>query len=287
MKKKLGLFAIATLGASLLTSSLTGITPAHAAGLAVPDYEVKWYLDPAVVLNSDHKLKSSVLDEFDMPSTVEKMNVQYLDSDDLELNDEGWNVRIRKMEEFSDKEFELTYKKRYPIVNGDIEAALEAAEEDGFDADEEDYKPQVEWGYSSQTLSFSNKKDVTKKGYDGMELPSKGDSRDMAVDKLPGKLENWKPGDWAEDILDDAHIYGPVEAKRSIGEWDGEELYIEVWQIRSASGTGYDYLVEASMKIDDYATASAKRTSLKNKLVAKGWFLPADGLKTALILDRY
>lgn len=288
MKSKLKSVAGGMLfGASLLTAGLSGLTPAHAAGTAVPNYEVKWYLDPAVVLDSDHKLKSSVRSEFGMPSTVEKMNVEYLDSDDLELNDEGWNVRIRKMEEFSDEEFELTYKKRYPIVNGDIQAALEAAADDGFDADEEDYKAQVEWGYSSQTLSFSNDKDAEENGYDGMELPDAGDSRDMAVDKLPGKLENWQSGNWAEDILEDAHIYGPVEAKRSIGEWDDEELYIEVWQIRNAAGTGYDYLVEASMKIDDYSTASNKRDSLKNKLIQKGWFLPIDGLKTSLILERY
>jgi hypothetical protein len=60
-----------------------------------------------------------------------------------------------------------------------------------------------------------------------------------------------------------------------------------VWQIRKASGSGYDYIVEASFKEDDYAVASAKRDSLKDELVSHGWFLPQDGLKTSLILDRY
>lgn len=287
MSKKAMFFASIVLGASLLTVGAAPSATVHASGTAVPNYEVKWYLDPAVVLNSEHKLKNSILDEFDMPSTVEKMNVEYLDSDDRELNEEGWNVRIRKKEEFSDEEFEITYKKRYPIVNGNIQAALDEAADDGFDADEEDYDAQVEWGYSSQTLSFSNDKDAEKNGYDGMELPDADDSRDMAEDELPGKLEDWQSGDWAADILHDAHIYGPVEAKRSIGAFSGEELYIEVWKILNEAGTGYEYIVEASMKIDDYNTASTKRNALKNELIANGWFLPEDGLKTSLILERY
>lgn len=287
MKRSVTMFAAAILGTGVLLSGLTHTGTAHASGVATPNYEVKWYLDPAIVLNSDHKLRSDVLNEFGMPTTVEKMNVEYLDSDDLDLNDEGWEVRIRKMESDGDKDFELTYKKRYPIVNGDLQAALNEAAADGFDADEEDYDAQVDWGYSTQTLSFSNDKDEEKSGYDGMELPDAGDSRDMAVDRLPGKLENWKSGDWAENILEDAHIYGPVSAKRSIGEWNGEKLYIEVWEIKKASGSGYDYIVEASFKEDDYSVASSKRDQLKNVLVSKGWFLPQDGLKTSLILDRY
>ncbi|MDG0812397.1 hypothetical protein [Cohnella rhizosphaerae] len=287
MKRSTLLLACAVLGAGTLLPGWSGSRTVRAAGVATPDYEVKWYLDPAAVLGSDHKLKSAVLGAFDMPSTVEKMNVAYLDGDDLDLNAEGWNVRIRKMESYSDEEFEVTYKMRYPIVGGNVQAALNAAAADGFDADEDDYEAQVDWGYSSQTLSFSNKKDAELDGYDGMELPDKGDAREVAEDLIPGKLEDWQPGDWAADILHDAHVYGPVGAKRSIGEWDGEALYIEVWEIKKASGSGYEYLVEASFKEDDYATASAKRASLKNKLISEGWFLPQDGLKTTKILERY
>lgn len=287
MKRSSLLLASVMLGAGTLLSGWSGGQGVYAAGVATPNYEVKWYLDPAVVLGSDHKLKSAVLNAFDMPSSVEKMNVEYLDSDDLDLNAEGWDVRIRKMESDSDEAFEVTYKMRYPIAGGNVQAALNAAAADGFDADEDDYEAQIDWGYSSQTLSFSNKKDADLEGYDGMELPGKEDSRELAEDFIPGKLENWQSGDWAEDILHDAHIYGPVGAKRSIGEWGGEELYIEVWEIKKSSGTGYDYLVEASFKEDDFATASARRDSLKNKLVSEGWFLPQDGLKTTKILERY
>ncbi|MFD2333131.1 hypothetical protein ACFSR7_28070 [Cohnella sp. GCM10020058] len=287
MRRSSLLLACAVLGASTLLSGWSGGQTVHAAGVATPNYEVKWYLDPGVVLGSDHKLKNAVLNAFDMPSTVEKMNVEYLDSDDLDLHAEGWDVRIRKMESYSDEEFEVTYKMRYPIAGGNIQAALNAAAADGFDADEDDYEAQIDWGYASQTLSFSNKKDAELDGYAGMELPSKGDSRNLAEDLIPGKLENWQSGDWAEDILHDAHVYGPVSAKRSIGKWDDEKLYIEVWEIKKASGSGYEYLVEASFKEDDYATASAKRDSLKNKLIAEGWFLPQDGLKTTKILERY
>lgn len=266
----------------------TPISLVNAAPLpATPNYEVKLFLDPNVVLNSDNDLKSSVRDYFGMPSTKTKMSIQYLDTDTLEINEEGWNTRVRKMEDFSDEEFEVTYKKRYPITNGDIDAALTQAALDGFDADENDYEAQVDWGYSKQTLSFSNSKMVTENGYNGVELPTKSDSLTMAINQAPGKFENWLYLNWGIDKLENANKYGPVDAKRWIGTWQGEKMYIEVWEIIESNGTGYDYIVEASFKTDLRTDATTRKVQLQNTLTEKGWFSPTDELKTQMILQRY
>ncbi|RII34206.1 hypothetical protein D2A34_13680 [Clostridium chromiireducens] len=282
MKRKFKICSMMTLMLTLLNCSLAygkTVTP------AVPNYEVKIYMNPSVVLDSDNKLKQEVLDTFNMPSTVTKMSVEYLDSSNLDFNDIGWDVRLRKME--GDADFELTYKKRYSIANGNIDSALQTAALDGFDKSEDDYDAQVDWGYNKQTLSFSNDKDVSISGYSGMDLPSSKDSIKAAVKKIPGKLNNSISNNYGTTILQNSHIYGPVDAKRSIGTWNGEKFYIEVWKIKATSGSGYDYVVEASFKTDDRSSAQEGHDQLIELFNEKGWLLPEDQLKTQMILDRY
>lgn len=287
MKRKYKICSIMTLMFTLLSSSLTfgKITYGKTITPAVPNYEVKIYMDPSVVLDSDNKLKQDVLDEFDMPSTVTKMSVEYLDDTNLDMNNIGWDVRLRKMED--EDNFELTYKKRYAINNGDIDAALQTAAADGLDINEDDYDAQVDWGYTKQTLSFSDDKNVSISGYDGMNLPSSTDSISAAVKKIPGKLNNSVQNGYGKAVLQKAHIYGPVDANRSIGEWNGEKFYIEVWKLKAASGNGYEYVVEASFKTDDRSDAQEGHDELIAVLKEKGWLLPEDQLKTQMILDRY
>ncbi|WP_281888044.1 hypothetical protein [Paenibacillus sp. YYML68] len=269
----------------LANTNVQGLVAAPAP--AVPDYEVKLFMKPDAVLDSSKELKSSVRSTFGMPSSKTKMSVQYMDTASLELDAQGWNVRVRKMEEYSDKEFELTYKKRYPIVNDDIDGALAQAALDGFDATEDDYEAQVDWGYTKKTLSFSNKKLVTKSGYNGMDLPSKSDSRSMTISNAPGKFENDVYSNWGTDKLAVADKYGPVDAKRWIGTWQGKKLYIEVWPIIEADGTGYDYIVESSFKTTSRSEAAWLQSELQTLLTQKGWFSPTDELKTQMILQRY
>ena len=56
---------------------------------------------------------------------------------------------------------------------------------------------------------------------------------------------------------------------------------------QEASGSGTDYVVEASFKTDSATTASTKHDQLIAFLQSKGWFLAQDSLKTQLIMDRY
>lgn len=251
---------------------------------AIPNYEVKINMNPSVVLNSSNDLKSSIKGIFNMPDSVTKIAMNYLDSSYLDLNDYGWDVRVRKME--GKDAFEFDYKKRYPISNGDIDTALSTAALDGFDYNENDYKSQVDWGYSKQTLSFSDEKDISISGYSGMTLPTNGDCRKYASNNVPGKLD--KETDYtAEYILNNAHVYGPVTGKRSEGTWEGVKFYIEVYKIINEYGTAYDYVVEASFKVDDRYTAGSMHDDLIAYFNSQGWLLPEDILKTQLILSRY
>ncbi len=275
--------AIILVSVLLVPQSIIGSSPQP----AVPNYELKVFLDPAVVLDQDKQLISSVNSYFNITS-VEKLAVQFMDTDDLDMNNEGWAVRIRKKQAHTDSQFELVYKKRYPIVNGDIDAALMTAANEGFQASDTNYEAQVDWGYQKQTLSFSNKKIITKSGYEGMELPTRKHSRSWSIDEAPGKYENWTSNNWGTDLLNDVHKpLGPVSGKRSVGAWDNLEVYVEVWQILNENGTSFDYIVEASFKVDDRQVAEDKKADLEDDMDFQGWFLPVDQLKTQMILERY
>lgn len=276
---------VLTVGTTLLTGTVIQSAPSQAASNMVPDYEVKILLNPEAVLGSDNKLKSSVLNTFGMPSSVTKMNVAFLDTNAKAIYTNGWSPRIRKTE--GDSKFELTYKKRYPITNNDINAALTKANQDGFDSGDTNYEAQVEWGYQNKTLSISRSKKARKSGYSGMDLPSIGDARSLLIGNAPDKFDDWLGNGWGTDLLGSSRYYGPVLAKRSIGTWDGLKLYIEVWPIRNSAGTGTEYIVEASFKTTSESTAASKHDELIALLQSKGWFLAQDSLKTQLIMDRY
>lgn len=277
-------FAVRTIS-GLALSLLLPFANAIAAGNMVPDYEVKLLMNPNVVLDADHKLKSTVLNTFNMPTSVTKMNILFMDTNAKDIYGNTWIARIRKTEGESD--FELTYKKRYAIDDGNITEALYRANAQGFDSTEKNYEAQIEWGYQKKTLSISNSKKDSKSGYSGMDLPSASDARSLLKKNIPGKLNNWLYSGWGTAMLDSSRKYGPILAKRSVGTWSGLKLYIEVWPILNQAGTGTDYIVEASFKTTSEATASAKHDELQAYLISRGWFVAEDSLKTQLIMDRY
>lgn len=255
-----------------------------AAPNAVPSYEVKFIASSEAVLTSEGQVQASVREQFNLPATPELIGVAYYDTDSLDLNEQGWNVRFRKKEDKSN--YELTYKKRYPILNGDIDAALTLANQEGFDASDDNYEAEIDWGYSKQTLSFSNtKKEKTK--VSGPELPSDEEMLSLLLDKLPGKLNKWSAPNWGEQVLSQSRAHGPLVFERYRGEWEGQELTLEVWPIRNSAGTGIDNLVEISFKTDEHDVAAELRPELMNFMELRGWLLPVDGLKTETILERY
>jgi hypothetical protein len=251
----------------------------------IPNYEVKLLLDPTIVLGSDKKLKPTVLSTFAIPTSVTKMNVQFLDTDAKDIYNHGWSPRLRKMEGGND--FELTYKKRYTINNGDIDAALATANGEGFDSTATTYDAQIEWGYQKKTLSISRDKKSSDSGFSGESLPAHSASRTMLIKEAPKKFDDWLHNKWGTDTLAVSRVYGPILANRYVGTWSSLQVSIEVWPIKDAAGTGIEYIVEASFKTASRTTASTKQSELQKLMESNGWFLAQDSLKTSLIMERY
>jgi hypothetical protein len=275
------MLSIVTLGSGL---TFLEAPQASAAANAVPAYEVKFLAKPELVLNTDGTPRSEVIQTLGLSSTARNISAEYFDTNALNLDQQGWNVRFRKKDDKNN--YELTYKKRYPVINGDVNAALTLANQEGFDASDDNYEAEIDWGYGKQTLSFSNTKKVDTKAT-GVQLPSQQEALSMLLDKLPGKLKNWSSSNWGKQQLTASRAYGPVTFQRYEGTWNGQELTLEVWPIRNAAGTGVENIVEISFKTTDTAAVSGLRTQLMQVLENKNWLIPADGLKTQLILERY
>ncbi|MEK4054249.1 CYTH domain-containing protein [Paenibacillus sp. FSL F4-0087] len=275
------MLSIVTLGSGL---TFLEAPQASAAANAVPAYEVKFLAKPELVLNTDGTPRSEVIQTLGLNSTARNISAEYFDTNALNLNQAGWDVRFRKKDDKNN--YELTYKKRYPVINGDVNAALTLANQEGFDASDDNYEAEIDWGYGKQTLSFSNTKKVDTKAT-GVQLPSQQEALSMLLDKLPGKLKNWSASNWGKQQLTASRAYGPVTFQRYEGTWNGQELTLEVWPIRNAAGTGLENIVEISFKTADSTAVSGLRTQLMQVLENKNWLIPADGLKTQLILERY
>src|SRR5262249_34358274 len=150
----------------------------YAGPPAVPDYEVKFFLDPARALNNLDEPSRVVHDALELSSSVTKLRMLFLDSKKHDLNEVGWNVRLRTIE--AESGIELAYKKRFRIGDRPLSQLLEQAASEGFGADDTNYRAQVEWG-SRRTLSFTCKKTAHVRGMKGVELPEETDARTVAV----------------------------------------------------------------------------------------------------------
>lgn len=275
-----------TAAALLLTGGILSPQQASAAN-GTPNYEVKFNLNPSIVVDSSHNLISSVRSQFSTGSSSKAYRVQYMDTATGAMDAQGWSDRIRKKS--SDSTHQLQFKKRYPITNGDISGALTTAANDGLNSSASGFEFQVDWTYSKQTLSVQYEKDVTVSGYSGSGLnaPNLAASQSISVTNEPSQFKNWTSSGWGTSQLNNSVIYGPIDFKRYEGTIDDLELDIEVWTILNAAKTGTEDIVEASFKADTLSEATSARTDLMNILNSKGWLVQSDVLKTSLIMERY
>ncbi|MEU6620296.1 hypothetical protein ABZ926_05850 [Streptomyces litmocidini] len=268
------------LAAALLAPS----SPAYAAANAVPTYEVKINLTTAA-LDASFAPSTAVRSAFGITGSAKARSYSYYDTDALALDAQGWNVRLRHK---SGSSFEETYKKRFPVTDGDIDAALTTANAAGFDSGDTNYEAEVDWGYAKQTLSFSNEKSHSSSGYSGTAMPTSTTGRTWLVNHVPGKLENWNGTGWGKATLQASRAHGPVTAKVYGGAWGpSDDASIEVLPVVGTNGTGTEYVVELSFKTDSYADAADLHADAVAVAESHGWLYHGDILKTQLILDRY
>ena len=200
---------------------------------------------------------------------------------------EGWINRVRMKEGKAAKGFELTYKKRYPVPDDDIVAAMQHAESEGFDLSGEAWEPEIEWNYSGMTLSLSTERTGDAEGCDGIEDLKSADAVEMLKQNMPQEEKNWKSENWGIEQMETAQMAGPVFFRRYTGKYLGKKVQIEIWTVPEP-GSGEDlFITELAFKEDDFPAASAGREEMKEGLEELDILLPDDSLKTSRILNGY
>ena len=244
--------------------------------------EVKFLLDSDRVLTDEYLLTKDMLTLIGAEPEYRKISAIYLETSARSFDSEGWVNRIRLKE--NKKKLERTYKKRYPLSGDDAEAvrtALARAEADGFDFSDKAVSAELDWGYSTMTLSVSTEANAKYKDYRSLSQFSTEDAVAFLKSAMPEEELNWRGAQWGSMMLDEAQILGPVETQRIKGSWQDTEVQVDICPMSDG------YMTELSLKLDGLAPASALREQMRALLEEKGLLLPVDSLKTQRILDEY
>ena len=272
MKKLIALVLFVMMAVSMMA-------PALADPMAIDGVEVKYLLDPAKVLDAEGKPTEEVLKALGWTGKVKNRGMQFLDVEGKLYNEAGWSNRVRIKQ--GDDEYDVTFKKRYAVENGDIAAALAKAEADGFVAGLDGYECELDWGWNKLTLSVATEESVAKVGYDDTVLPNLEDSIAMVEGAMPDPVKAY-----AADITK-AVLCGPIYYPRYTGELAGMELDIEICAIPNQKTGEIEYVFEVAFSTDTYEEAAAKRDEIAQILEATGYLLKEDGLKTNKILNAF
>lgn len=240
-----------------------------------PACEIKLLIDSSRVLDENHLLNESIREQLGIREEYQTIRAVYLDTPERSFLDAGWVNRIRQKQGKS--KYTITYKKRYAILNNDIETALASALKDGFTPGDSRFAAEIDWGYSNMTLSFSSDIEIKIKELPDITKLTCSDAIQMLTDYMP--LEEKKNASVPESI----QLVGPIEFLRYSGVLNGEEIRIEVWPI--ADTGGLRYIVELSAKYENPDEAAAIRNSIIKKLDEMGILIHRDALKTRLILN--
>ena len=279
--------AVSILTGVVLMFTAGGASSAEAEQTYMPDsYEMHFLLDSDLALDENHELKPELRREYEISSKVKTYSLAYFETPDRSFINEGWVNRLRR-KEGGKNSFELTYKKRYPVSDGNISAAMRLAESDGFDLSDEMWETEIEWGYSGMTLSVSTESNFTHGGHMSLEDLKRADANAIAVRHMPSEELNWKEESWGSTKMEAARMAGPIIFNRYKGTAFGQEVRIEVWILPGDETEANRYITELSFKTDKYEDAAAGREELTARLTEAGLLIPDDSMKTQEILNTY
>ncbi|HFK1544959.1 TPA: hypothetical protein ACGXMZ_000648 [Bacillus albus] len=248
--------------------------------ISIKGYEIKFFLDITKALNEKNEIKKDIIDIFQI-SNLKQKDIQFIDAINNDMYNDGWILRNRKKE--GDDKYELTYKKRYEIIDNNTDYVLEQARKEGLLQNSEGYELEWEWGYTKQKLSVSFEEklqaDVSATG-----MPSIDELKRLFLQKPPKEFINWKHNDYGIGQINKSRVCGPIHAKVYDGKWDESKITIEIWSKIINNRT--ESIIEVSMKVKDESIAARYHTTLKDYLQEKDWLLMQDFSKTEWALTN-
>ncbi|MBQ7534790.1 MAG: hypothetical protein IJT43_04135 [Stomatobaculum sp.] len=260
-------------------------------------WELKFLLDSDRVTDKDHLLSKEYRNLFSVEEEPQGVELVYLDTKDRDFFREGWINRIRLKE--GKKKYELDFKKRFDVPEGDIDAALLSAAEQGFHIEDPGYEAQADWGYEKMRLSFVTEEKVKPESLKSLSALEGQELILMAKKCMPEKEDNWISSGWGKDRMEEALPAGPLKYLKYSGIYEEQEIDIEIWPVDEPADGPVDepvdgeepgeksYVTELSLKCDTREEAEMMRDRIMEALDKQGILLHKDSLKTNMILDKY
>lgn len=261
-----------------------------------PEYEVKYLVNPDLVLNDDGTYKEEFQNLFTDFALKGTTRMSYYDTEDLALNQAGWTIRIRKKS--NKKAQQCTFKKRYGGINKgeilkqkEIDRAIKKAVKDGYNTLNVDFpEAEIDYSFSNATLSFSCDIDIAETGKNNTDIPNSEES--IAF------IEANKP-EIFDLPLEGIREHGAVILTSYSAMMEDVEVAIESMTIKASKDAvdETETIIEVSFKLEDYEGERVDKTDLeivnelreklRTKLNEGGYLIERNGLKTNTILERY
>ncbi|HDR7850292.1 TPA: hypothetical protein QCY30_005075 [Bacillus toyonensis] len=220
-------------------------------------------------------MSQELIDEFGINiKDIDEKDIQFIDTNKREMYKNGWILRNRIKREGNT--YELTYKKRYKILNNDIEAQVEKAKKEGFDIAEQEFHVEIDWGYTEKVLNIVYKPDE-------FQLP---ESEGSSIENLQELFLNNGPEiflKWGKELIDQTIIYGPAYSQKYTGNFKEREIFIEIWSMPECK----EPILEISLeKFKDEEKADQYHDELKQVLSNKEWIVIKDFSKTDWVMNK-
>lgn len=240
-------------------------------------YEIKFFLDIHRVLNEKYSLSQELINEFGINiKDIDEKDILFIDTNKREMYKNGWILRNRIKREGNT--YELTYKKRYKILNNDIEAQVENAKNDGFDIAEQEFHVEIDWGYTEKVLNIVYKPDE-------FQLP---DSEGLSIENLQELFLNNSPEiffKWRKELIDQTIMYGPAYSQKYTGNFKEKEIFIEIWSMPECKEPILEISLE-KFKDEEKEKADQYHDELKQVLSNKEWIVTRDFSKTDWVMNK-
>ncbi len=244
------------------------------------EYEFKLFLKEDEVIDTNNNLKESVTKIFNISNNnFKQMDIQFIDTEVQDFYKNGWILRNRKKEDREGKMYyELTYKKRYLLNDGNIDTALKQAIIDGFKDSSKKFAVEIDWGLITQTLSVSCEENEPVTNSLNLNIPDIQQLSVMFTSNAPEIFLKW-----GETHIQNSKIYGPVKAKKYKGNWEDTNINVEIWSMEGYS----ESIVEISLeKSTDKNKSLQDYDKLKIFLLEKGWLYEKEISKTLWVIEH-
>ena len=269
-------------------AALVRVTP-----FIIPDTEVKFLIDPALVLDANGNLRPQVANLFGGfgRDRGRSINMQFMDTPEQAFNAYGFinRIRYRHWNQQDGEGYQITYRKRipvWPVNHANIQAAIDRAHAEGFG----NWDMGLDWSYNSAVLTLSYT--VATGGRVPSTLPDVTGSRILLINHMPAHVAALYTPEQLE-AFNNVVIHGPAAFRRYEFNFPGTSdriLRIEVLPIRSIDGTGIDHIVEVSFEFENEGrleVLSQHRAHIQGILENAGILVPESGLRASTILARY